>query len=347
MTLRYYLIIGHFIAILITLIGVFLGLNYMVIEQKQVLFIMAMVITASLLGALFSLLLLTKITKSLSLLISKMDALSERHFQTNISITSPQEFAHLDLAFTRMAQSLEESFASLTESEREKALMIAQLSHDIKTPITSIQSGVEGILDDVIPTDDVPRYLEAIHGQTCRLNHLVEELDYVTSEVYDKKKPDEDFEIVYLDKLVIDVLSEFHLQITEEERDIDISVQPESAHVISHYHKLYRILQNLVSNALKYSPAKSPITVALIKDQKQLTITVTDQGIGIAPKHQDKIFNRLYRVESSRNMATGGHGLGLYIAQELAQQLGGTINLESQKDKGSKFALTIPLQDPS
>lgn len=347
MTLRYYLITGHFIAILITLIGVFLGLNYMVIEQKQVFFIMAMVITASLLGALFSLLLLTKITKSLSLLISKMDALSERRFQTNISITSPQEFAHLDLAFTRMAQSLEESFASLTESEREKALMIAQLSHDIKTPITSIQSGVEGILDGVIPTDDVPRYLEAIHGQTCRLNHLVEELDYVTSEVYDKKKPDEDFEIVYLDKLVIDVLSEFHLQITEEERDIDISVQPESAHVISHYHKLYRILQNLVSNALKYSPAKSPITVALIKDQKQLTITVTDQGIGIATKHQDKIFNRLYRVESSRNMATGGHGLGLYIAQELAQQLGGTINLESQKNKGSKFSLTIPLQDPS
>ncbi|MGT2832445.1 sensor histidine kinase [Streptococcus halotolerans] len=347
MTLRYYLITGHLIAILITLIGVFIGLNYMVIEQKQVFFIMAIVITASLLGALFSLLLLSKITTSLSLLIAKMDALSRRDFQTDISITSPQEFAHLDLAFSRMAQSLEESFASLTESEREKALMIAQLSHDIKTPITSIQSEVEGILDGIIPPEDTPRYLKAIHGQTGRLNHLVKELDFLTSEVYGSDKENEVLETIYLDKLIIDVLSEFHLQITDEERDIAISVLPESAYIMSHYHKLYRILQNLVSNAFKYSPAKTPISIDLIKAKEKLTITVTDKGIGIGPEHQSKIFNRLYRVESSRNMATGGHGLGLYIAQELAQQLGGFISVDSQKAKGSKFSLSIPLkQEP-
>ncbi|WP_242258020.1 sensor histidine kinase [Streptococcus thoraltensis] len=343
MTLRYYLITGHLIAILITLIGVFIGLNYMFIEQKQVIFIMTIVILASLLGALFSLLLLNKIIKSLSLLVSRMNDISQRDFQGDINITSPLEFAQLGTAFSRMAQSLEEAFDSLIESERDKALMIAQLSHDIKTPITSIQSGIEGILDGVIPHDDVPRYLQTIHRQTGRLNHLVEELDFVASEVYDTEPRLEKPEVIYLDKLILDILSEFHLQISEEKRDIDISVQPESAYIISSYHKLYRILQNLVSNAFKYSPAKTPIAINLIKDKENLTVTVSDEGIGIAPENQAKIFNRLYRVESSRNMTTGGHGLGLYIAQELAQQLGGSISVDSQKAKGSKFSLSIPI----
>ncbi len=98
-----------------------------------------------------------------------------------------------------------------------------------------------------------------------------------------------------------------------------------------------------MSNAFKYSPAKTPIAINLIKDKEKLTVTVSDEGIGIAPENQAKIFNRLYRVESSRNMTTGGHGLGLYIAQELAQQLGGSISVDSQKAKGSKFSLSIPI----
>lgn len=243
-----------------------------------------------------------------------------------------------------MSHNLQATFQSLDESEQEKRMMIAQLSHDIKTPITSIQVTVEGILDGVIKEEERLHYLTTIGRQTERLNKLVEELDVLTLNTQPQDTADEEVEEVFLDQLLIESMSEFQLQIEQEERDVYIQVSPESAKIKSHSDKLSRILVNLLNNAFKYSEPGTRIEVLAQLTEQELTISVKDEGQGILPEDLGKIFNRLYRVETSRNMKTGGHGLGLAIAQELAHQLGGEITVESQYGLGSKFTFCLNLK---
>ena len=221
--------------------------------------------------------------------------------------------------------------------------MIAQLSHDIKTPLTSIQATVEGMLDGVIAADEQQYYLKIISRQTDRLNKLAEELSFITLNTMNQPDVPLEKEEIFLDKLLIDIMSEFQLVIDKEDRDIQISVQPESAKIISNYDKLSRIILNLVSNAFKYSEAGTKLTIDAAVDNKRLTLTVADEGQGIKSEDLEKIFKRLYRVVSSRNMKTGGHGLGLYIARELARQLGGDIFVQSEYGQGSSFSLVLDL----
>lgn len=223
--------------------------------------------------------------------------------------------------------------------------MIAQLSHDIKTPITSIQATVEGILDGIITQEEQFHYLTTINRQTERLNKLVEELDDLTLNTQETENHPQKNEVIFLDQLLVHAMNEFHLLIEQENRDIHIQVLPESAKFTSHYDKLLRILVNLLNNAFKYSDPGTPVDVKGILEDNTLTISVSDKGKGIDAKEFEHIFKRLYRVESSRNMKTGGHGLGLAIAQELAHQLGGKITVQSQKEAGSTFILSIPFEN--
>ena len=223
--------------------------------------------------------------------------------------------------------------------------MIAQLSHVIKTPITSIQATVEGILDGIITQEEQFHYLTTINRQTERLNKLVEELDDLTLNTQETEEHPQKNEVIFLDQLLVHAMNEFHLLIEQENREINIQVLPESAKFMSHYDKLLRILINLLNNAFKYSEPGTPINVKGTLEDNILTISVSDKGKGIDAKEFEHIFKRLYRVESSRNMKTGGHGLGLAIAQELAHQLGGKITVQSQKDVGSTFILSIPFEN--
>ena len=109
-----------------------------------------------------------------------------------------------------------------------------------------------------------------------------------------------------------------------------------------HNRPLERILTNLIDNALKFSPTGSPINLTLSENGERIEISVQDEGIGIQPEHLPRIFERTFRVEHSRNNETGGSGLGLYIANELAKQIGGTINVESTPEVGTKMTVSIP-----
>lgn len=342
MTLKQHLLIGHLVTLLLTLIGVFIGINYMLIDQEESLTIMVIVSIASLLGLLPSLFINQKVLRSLQLLVNKMQAISSGQFQTTSQISSPLEFHQLDTKFNHMAQDLQMTFQSLKESEQEKALMVSQLAHDIKTPLTSIQASIEGILDGIIQSDEVPHYLNTMHRQTKRLNHLVDKLDYLSLAIEENPTPPQT-EAFYLDQVIVAILAEHRLQLEQEKREVSIQMDPEAAHIHSHYHKLYRILDNLIHNALKYSPQASPLHIQGQLQDHILTIQIIDQGQGIAPEDLPHIFKRFYRVESSRNMKTGGHGLGLAIAQELAQQLGGHIQVKSQLGVGSQFTLVLPI----
>ena len=344
MKLKSYILVGYLVSTLLTILVVFWAIQRMLIEKSEVYFLVGMTLIASFIGAAVSIFLLSPVFSSLKHLKKQAQNIAGKDFSTEIETKGPIEFQELGQAFNDMSRNLQDTFQSLDESEQEKRMMIAQLSHDIKTPITSIQVTVEGILDGVIKEEERLHYLTTIGRQTERLNKLVEELDVLTLNANPQDKADEEVEDVFLDQLLIESMSEFQLQIEQEERDVYIQVKPESAKVKSYYDKLSRILVNLLNNAFKYSELGTRIEVLAQLTEEELIISVKDEGQGILPEDLEKIFNRLYRVETSRNMKTGGHGLGLAIARELAHQLGGEITAESQYGLGSKFTFSLDLK---
>ena len=344
MKLKSYILAGYLVSTLLTILVVFWAVQRMLIEKSEVYFLVGMTLLASFIGAAVSIFLLSPVFSSLKHLKKQAHKIASKDFSTEIETKGPLEFQELGQAFNDMSRNLQDTFQSLDESEREKRMMIAQLSHDIKTPITSIQVTVEGILDGVIKEEERLHYLTTIGRQTERLNKLVDELDVLTLNAQPQDIADEEVEEVFLDRLLIESMSEFQLQIEQEERDVYIQVLPESAKIKSHYDKLSRILVNLLNNAFKYSDPGTRIEVLAQLTEEELTISVKDEGQGILPEDLEKIFKRLYRVETSRNMKTGGHGLGLAIAQELAHQLGGEITVESQYGLGSKFTFCLNLK---
>ena len=344
MKLKSYILVGYLVSTLLTILVVFWAVQRMLIEKSEVYFLVGMTLIASFIGAAVSIFLLSPVFSSLKHLKKQAQNIAGKDFSTKIDTKGPLEFQELGQAFNDMSRNLQDTFQSLDESEREKRMMIAQLSHDIKTPITSIQVTVEGILDGVIKEEERLHYLTTIGRQTERLNKLVEELDVLTLNAQPRDIAGEEVEDVFLDQLLIESMSEFQLQIEQEERDVYIQVKPESAKIKSHYNKLSRILVNLLNNAFKYSEPGTRIEVLAQLTEEELIISVKDEGQGILPEDLEKIFNRLYRVETSRNMKTGGHGLGLAIARELAHQLGGEITAESQYGLGSKFTFRLNLK---
>lgn len=344
MKLKSYILVGYLVSTLLTILVVFWAIQRMLIEKSEVYFLVGMTLIASFIGAAVSIFLLSPVFSSLKHLKKQAQNIAGKDFSTEIETKGPIEFQELGQAFNDMSRNLQDTFQSLDESEQEKRMMIAQLSHDIKTPITSIQATVEGILDGVIKEEERLHYLTTIGRQTERLNKLVEELDVLTLNAQPQDIADEEVEDVFLDQLLIESMSEFQLQIEQEERDVYIQVKPESAKIKSYYDKLSRILVNLLNNAFKYSEPGTRIEVLAQLTEEELIISVKDEGQGILPEDLEKIFNRLYRVETSRNMKTGGHGLGLAIARELAHQLGGEITAESQYGLGSKFTFSLDLK---
>ena len=344
MKLKSYILVGYLVSTLLTILVVFWAVQRMLIEKSEVYFLVGMTLIASFIGAAVSIFLLSPVFSSLKHLKKQAQNIAGKDFSTEIETKGPIEFQELGQAFNDMSHNLQDTFQSLDESEQEKRMMIAQLSHDIKTPITSIQVTVEGILDGVIKEEERLHYLTTIGRQTERLNKLVEELDVLTLNAQPQDIADEEVEDVFLDQLLIESMSEFQLQIEQEERDVYIQVKPESAKIKSYYDKLSRILVNLLNNAFKYSEPGTRIEVLAQLTEEELIISVKDEGQGILPEDLEKIFNRLYRVETSRNMKTGGHGLGLAIARELAHQLGGEITAKSLHGLGSTFTFHLNLK---
>lgn len=232
----------------------------------------------------------------------------------------------------------------LKEEDQRKADFVSLLSHELKTPVTSIKGYIQ-LMQREIKKNNLQK--EKIESGLDRVDRLVKQLTGLVSDMLDLSRIETDRldlkrKTVVLNALVTEVIEDFRM--TAPERDITITQSEELVTQLDH-DKIAQVLINLISNAIKYSPAKSLINIEISKSDQNGMVSITDQGIGIAEKDHKKIFERFYRVEGKDEKHFSGFGIGLYLAHSIIERHGGKLTIQSTPQKGSTFTFSIPLSD--
>ncbi|GAA3976663.1 hypothetical protein GCM10022246_31210 [Pedobacter ginsengiterrae] len=232
----------------------------------------------------------------------------------------------------------------LKEEDQRKADFVSLLSHELKTPVTSIKGYIQ-LMQREIKKNNLQK--EKIESGLDRVDRLVKQLTGLVSDMLDLSRIetgrlDLNRKTVVLNTLVTEVVEDFRM--TAPERDITITQSEELVTQLDH-DKIAQVLINLISNAIKYSLAKSPINIEISKSDQNGMVSITDQGIGIAEKDHKKIFERFYRVEGKDEKHFSGFGIGLYLAHSIIERHGGKLTIQSKPQKGSTFTFSIPLSD--
>ncbi|QDV09585.1 Sensor histidine kinase YycG [Planctomycetes bacterium Poly30] len=235
-----------------------------------------------------------------------------------------------------------EDVSEIRRLERIRRDFVANVSHELKTPLTSIRGYVETLLDGAIDDDDYNvRFLEKIESNVLRLNHLVTDLLSLARI---------EAEAGFLNLRPVDLHAVVEEAIRRHEQTAKLRGQTlradscsGSVRVFADQEALTQVIDNLIDNGLKYTPDDREIVVRVQRNGKLAILEVEDSGVGIPVEDQARIFERFYRVDKARSRAVGGTGLGLSIVKHLAQAMDGSVELKSQPGKGSIFRVKLKL----
>ncbi|MQA14772.1 MAG: sensor histidine kinase [Pseudonocardiaceae bacterium] len=251
------------------------------------------------------------------------------------------EVRPLDDGFT-VVDAGDESDAVRLEATRRD--FVANVSHELKTPVGAVTLLAEAVLDAADDPHEVQRFATKILNESTRLGALVTELIALSRLQGAERLPE--LATVDVDTVMGDALSRCRL--AAESAQIEITVDgPSGLQVDGDATLLVTALSNLVDNAVSYSPSDSPVSVSRQLADGFVEIAVTDRGLGIAPEHQERVFERFFRVDQARSRATGGTGLGLAIVKHVAANHGGDVRLWSRPGTGSTFTLRLPAHPDS
>ena len=233
----------------------------------------------------------------------------------------------------RLARALNDSALRRDRAEAQRRAMVSDVAHELRTPLTNIRSWLEAAQDDLAPTD--AQLLGLLHEEAVLLQHIIDDLsdlaaaDAGTLQVHCEPVPVRD---------VLTQVVDIHRG-TAHAAGVGLVMAVRDDPVLAaDAVRLRQLIGNLVSNAIRHTPPGGTVTVAA----HDRAITVRDTGVGIAPEHLPKIFDRFWRTDESRSRATGGSGLGLAIARQLAEAHGGTIEVESELGRGTLFTVILP-----
>ncbi|WP_354635522.1 two-component system sensor histidine kinase RppB [Planktothricoides raciborskii] len=228
------------------------------------------------------------------------------------------------------------------QSYQQQQQFTANAAHELRSPLASLLATVEAILRlGSSNQQDIPIMLQTVERQGRRLSQLIADLLLLTSLEQDMSaKP---FKPCCLNDLVNDLAEEFLELATAANIQLNSQVCAEEIYVLGNESQLYRLVSNLIANAIQYTTAEGLVMVILTLRERTAIITVKDTGIGISMEQQSHIFERFYRVDSDRSRKTGGTGLGLAIAQAIAQKHQAHLKVESELGKGSIFTLEIAI----
>ena len=239
------------------------------------------------------------------------------------------------------------AMSPLYQSYRQIQQFTTDAAHELRTPLAAVRATLESLTRMPGFTEAEARdILKVIERQNLRLSELVSDLLLLSR--LDREIRAGDRNICILQDIIADIEEELAALALQKGVSLTSNIQsPSPVEVMGNEEQLYRAIFNLVANAINYTPAGGQITIALSKSNRQALIEVRDTGIGIAPEHQAKIFDRFYRVVGDRSRHSGGSGLGLAIAQAIAKAHQGNIKVQSELNKGSIFTIQLPTQSNS
>ena len=222
-------------------------------------------------------------------------------------------------------------------AEQNRREFTANVSHELKTPLQGIIGSAELLENGMVQPDDVPRFVGHIRKEAQRLVTLIGDIIRLSQLDEGDVMPRETVDLLTLSQEAADDLTS-----AAEQKNVTISVTGESTCVSGVRRLLYEVIYNLCDNGVKYNVEGGSVSVRVGTEDGKAVVSVADTGIGIAPEHQERIFERFYRVDKSHSKASGGTGLGLSIVKHAVQYLGGRIELESQPGKGTTMRVHFP-----
>lgn len=233
-----------------------------------------------------------------------------------------------------------ENITEIVKLENMRRDFVANVSHELKTPLTSINGFVETlIINEDLPSDKRNRFLAIIQKESDRLKRLIEDILLLSSIESKNNLVTENVLLYNVFKEVYEMISYIasskHIKIYYNFEDEKVAIQAYGDYI-------KQLFLNLIDNAIKYTPEGGTVIINQFTRNDEITIEVIDNGVGIPKEDQDKIFQRFYRVDKARSRSVGGTGLGLAITKHIVNSLQGNISVESKLGEGSKFIVTIP-----
>ena len=240
-----------------------------------------------------------------------------------------------------MEVQLDERLQSLNRLETIRRDFVANVSHELKTPITSIKGFVETLLDGAMNDPvEADRFLKIVSKHSNRLNAIIEDL-LTLSRLEQDGTAGVERQPIGLSGLVSSAVEICAHR--AENKNISIKIEcPDTLIASVNPPLIEQALINLISNAVKYSPEGKTVTVSVYAKREGVVLSVIDQGYGIAPEHLERLFERFYRVDKGRSRQEGGTGLGLAIVKHIAQAHGGTVSVKSTFGVSSTFSIFLP-----
>lgn len=303
-----------------------------------IIFVTVLVFTNTILTYLMT----QSILKPLNLLKEQTNRIKEGQLNFQVRYDKKNEIGELFSAFEEMRSQLKESEEMKNKYENNRKELLSNISHDLRTPVTSIKGHVEGILDGVADTKDkMDKYLKTIYNKATDMDRLIEEL-FLLSKL-DLKKVPFHFERVDLERYLTDLIEELQFELEEKGIALHFSSKVNGGSLTSiDREQLKRVIGNIIGNSAEHMDKDNPnIKVTLEENKDNYLIGIVDNGKGIAKQDLPFIFDRFYRADPARNTTTGGTGLGLAIAKQIIGEHGGKIWAESKESIGTGIFFTL------
>lgn len=322
------------------------------VEMLQGSYIVRLSLWAVLAGLLFALLaglmVFNLLTQRLRRLASTMEAFAKSDFSEQVDVAlwggppsvDRDEIGRLGTTFSRMVQRILQQVANLKQTDRLRRELVANVSHDLRTPLASLHGYLETLLikEGKLTAEEQRRFLDIAVKQSERLRQLVGELFELAK--LDSHETQVHCEPFALGELVQDVAQKFQLAAEQKQIRLQTHFRADLPFVLADIGLIERALENLIQNALRYTPAGGTVTVALTQEDNKVTVRVADTGCGIAAQDLPHVCDRFYRVD--RHSQSEGAGLGLAITKSILELHGSTIEAQSTPQVGTTIGFQLP-----
>ena len=339
--LRWTLLGGYALASILTFLNVWFSARMMFASEHDLLLAIILLVFASGIAMVLGYFLSSTVTERIQLLKGAAEKLAEGDLQTRVPVQGHDEVSMLAATFNQMAEQLQAVDQKQRELESLRRDLIAWVSHDLQTPLTSIRAILEAVSDGVVDDPEmVKRYLNTAQRDVRNLSALIDDL-FQMAQLDAGGFPLQRAE-ASLSDLVSDTLESFTELAKQRDIMLEGNVDSDVDPVMMDTQAIGRVLNNLIGNALQHTSSHGRVSVWVRRATQGVEVTVSDTGTGIRAEDLPHIFERFYRGEKSRNRGTGGAGLGLAIARGIVQAHGGQIEVESHVGKGTQFTSQIP-----